>query len=168
MILIGLGGNLDSPRYGPPRATLEAALAVLATAGIRAVARSAWYRSAPQPVSDQPWFVNLVVRVETSLAPRDLLDRLQAIERDFGRRRGARNAARIIDLDLLDYDGRISDDPALTLPHPRLHERAFVLVPLRDVAPGWRHPRSGQTVDAMLAALPPGQAIERDGPAPTK
>jgi 2-amino-4-hydroxy-6-hydroxymethyldihydropteridine diphosphokinase len=106
-----------------------------------------------------------VVRVETTLAPDALLDRMQRIERDFGRERGARNAARVLDLDIIDHDGRIVDAPGLTLPHPRLAARAFVLVPLRDVAPGWRHPVSGLSVDALIGRLPPGQAIEAD-PAP--
>jgi 2-amino-4-hydroxy-6-hydroxymethyldihydropteridine diphosphokinase len=160
MILVALGGNLDSPVYGPPRATLTAALDALAAHEVRVVVQSRWYRTAPVPVSDQPWFVNLVVQVETALTPQALLAALKALEAAFGRESGERNAARILDLDIIDYDGRILSTPALTLPHPRLDQRAFVLMPLRDVAPGWQHPLSGQTVDALIAALPSGQAIE--------
>lgn len=165
MILIGLGGNLDSPRYGTPRATLEAALVALEARGIRICARSRWYRTAPVPVSEQPWFVNLVVRVETDLDPFDLLARLHEIEQEFGRQRDVRNAPRILDLDLIDYDGKCMDEPDLTLPHPRLQDRAFVLFPLRDVAPGWCHPHSGRSLDALIESLPGDQRIEADGPA---
>jgi 2-amino-4-hydroxy-6-hydroxymethyldihydropteridine diphosphokinase len=163
MILIALGGNLDSPRFGPPRTTLVAALDALAARGIRIVARSRWYRTAPVPAADQPWFVNAVVRVDTALEPSALLAVLHDVERAFGRERGVRNAARILDLDLIDHDGRIVDTPALTLPHPRLADRAFVLLPLRDVAPHWCDPRDGRSIDALIAALPPDQAVEVDG-----
>jgi 2-amino-4-hydroxy-6-hydroxymethyldihydropteridine diphosphokinase len=163
MILIALGGNLDSPRFGPPRTTLVAALDALAARGIRIVARSRWYRTAPVPAADQPWFVNAVVRVDTALEPSALLAVLHDVERAFGRERGMRNAARILDLDLIDHDGRIVDTPALTLPHPRLADRAFVLLPLRDVAPHWCDPRDGRSIDALIAALPPDQAVEVEG-----
>jgi 2-amino-4-hydroxy-6-hydroxymethyldihydropteridine diphosphokinase len=168
MILIALGGNLDSPVHGAPRATLTAALRALTARGVRIVACSRWYRSAPVPAADQPWYVNMVARVETDLSAEALLALLQVVERDFGRVRGARNAARILDIDLIDHDGRIVGTPTLALPHPRLAERAFVLLPLRDVAPDWRHPQSGRSVAALIEALPPGQAIEIDhGRAPS-
>jgi 2-amino-4-hydroxy-6-hydroxymethyldihydropteridine diphosphokinase len=156
MILLGLGANLPSS-VGPPLATLEAALAALQAAGVMPVARSRWYRTAPVPASDQPWFVNAVAQVETSLDAPDLLALLQKIELGFGRRREIPNEARTLDLDILDYDGRVEERAGLILPHPRLHERAFVLLPLQDVAPNWRHPKLGRTVSALLAALPPGQ-----------
>lgn len=159
MILIGLGANLDSPRHGPPVATLETALAALAAEGATVAARSGWWRSAPVPVSGQPWFVNGVARLETALGPVDLLALLHRIEAEFGRVRSVPNAPRVLDLDLLDYDGRVRDE-APVLPHPRMHERAFVLLPLQDVAPGWRHPVSGLGLEALIAALPAGQRIE--------
>ena len=162
MILLGLGANLPSPA-GPPVATLEATLAALAAAGVTIVARSRWYRTAPVPVSDQPWFINGVARVETGLEPLALLRLLQQIELQFGRRRGVRNEARPLDLDILDYDGRIEDGSGLILPHPRMHERAFVLLPLAEVAPGWRHPTLGETVSALIAALPASQKAEPMG-----
>lgn len=166
MILIGLGGNLDSPEFGPPRETLSAALAALEDRGVGISRRSRWYRSAPLPVADQPWFVNLVVRADTTLPADRLLVQLQAVERDFGRRRSTRNAARILDIDLIDHDGQCLDTPTLTLPHPRMTMRAFVLLPLRDVAPDWRHPLTGLTVDALIAQLPADQQIEADGALP--
>ena len=106
MILIALGANLPS-RAGSPRETCEAALAALEAAGVRIEARSRWYASPPDPPSDQPWYVNGVVKVATDLEPGPLLDRLHRIERDFGRGSRAetvRNAARPLDLDLIDYD----------------------------------------------------------------
>jgi 2-amino-4-hydroxy-6-hydroxymethyldihydropteridine diphosphokinase len=157
MILIGLGGNLPS-RHGSAAETLAAALAALEGEGIRVAARSRWYETAPIPPSDQPWFVNGVAAVATALPPGELLDRLHAVEAAFGRERSVPNAARTIDLDLLDYDGRIVGGWPV-LPHPRLHERAFVLRPLVDVAPGWRHPRSGRTAEELLAAIGTAQFI---------
>ena len=156
MILLGLGANLPSSA-GPPVATLEAALAELEASGARVVARSRWFRTAPVPPSDQAWFVNAVARLETTLEPMELLTLLQRVERAFGRRRAVRNEARPLDLDLLDYDGRILDIPGLVLPHPRLHLRAFVLLPLQDVAPGWRHPVLSETVSELIAKLPADQ-----------
>ena len=156
MILIGLGANLPSA-VGGPQQTLEAALERLEAAGVHIVAQSRWYRTAPVPVSDQPWFVNGIARVETLLAPRALLEVLRQIEREFGRQRTVPNAARTLDLDIIDYDGRIEDTPELTLPHPRLQDRAFVLLPLAEVAPEWRHPVLGQTVKTLISALPADQ-----------
>ena len=155
MILIGIGANLPSAAHGPPRATCEAALASLGDEGIRLVQCSRWYESPPAPVSDQPWFVNGVARVETALDPAALMAALHRLEAAFGRQRAERNAARVLDLDLLTYRGRVrSGGDGPTLPHPRMQDRAFVLVPLAELAPGWRHPVSGLTVEALIAGLP--------------
>ena len=163
MILIGIGSNLAGRNYDSPRETTTAALHLLPTIGVRLIARSAWYLSQPMPPSDQPWFINAVAVVATRLAPPALLDRLLALEARFGRVRGVRNAARTLDLDLLAYHGRICRTVSLELPHPRLHERRFVLAPLCEIAPLWRHPRLGLTATALLARLPTGQAIRRIG-----
>ena len=161
MILIGLGANLDSPVYGPPERTLPAALDRLAASGIRILRRSRLYRTAPVPVSDQPWYVNAVAAVATGLAPEPLLGALLALEQDFGRVRTVPNAPRVLDLDLLAYDEvRTPPGSAPELPHPRLHERAFVLLPLAEVAPEWRHPATGRPVSALIAALPPDQRAQ--------
>jgi 2-amino-4-hydroxy-6-hydroxymethyldihydropteridine diphosphokinase len=161
MILIGLGANLPSAEFGAPPQSLEAALELLRQAGVRVVARSRWYRSAPVPPSDQPWFVNGVAAVETTLDPAALLQVLHGVEARFGRVRRERNAARVLDLDLLAYDDRVSvDGDSLAVPHPRLHQRAFVLMPLAELAPNWRHPRLGQSAQSLLAALPPESTAE--------
>ena len=163
MILVAIGSNLAAAGFASPQDTAEAALADLPRIGIAVVARSPWYLSEPVPASDQPWFVNGVAAVATELPPEALLGRLLALETRFGRERGAPNAARSLDLDLLDYDGRQCATATLVLPHPRLHERRFVLVPLSDVAPDWRHPTLGMTASELVARLPPGQPIRRLG-----
>jgi 2-amino-4-hydroxy-6-hydroxymethyldihydropteridine diphosphokinase len=159
--LIGLGGNLASRRYGPPRATLEAALRVLEAEGIIVGARSAWYRSEPMPRSDQPWFVNAVAALRTERDLSDLLATLQDVEARLGRIRGERNAARNLDLDILDHRGQLIETETLILPHPRLHLRRFVLVPLAELAPHWRHPRFGSSASELLARLPASDAVYR-------
>jgi len=161
-ILIGIGGNLPGP-HGPPRATLGAALQALEARGTRVIGRSPWYESAPVPASDQPWYVNGVVRLQTALEPPVLLAAMLAAERDLGRLRGAANAARTVDLDLLDYAGRVSasGDPDPLLPHPRLAERAFVVLPLLDLVPDWRHPVTHAGIADLAAALPADQQIRK-------
>ena len=161
MILLGLGANLPSSTHGQPEATLAAALAALASEGVTVERLSPWYRSAPVPAGDQPWYINGVAAVTTALAPAALLALLHRVEQRFGRVRRHRNEPRVVDLDLLDYDGLVEQSGAVVLPHPRMHERAFVLLPLRDVAPQWRHPTLGRTADELTAMLPPGQQVER-------
>jgi len=159
-ILIGVGANLHSEIYGPPRATCEAAVRELARREVRIDRRSAWYESAPVPASDQPWYVNGVLVIQTEQPPEALLALLHDIERSFGRTRREPNAARTLDLDLLAYRALVRAQPPI-LPHPRLHERAFVLLPLCDIAPDWRHPGDGRTITDLIRALPPGQRIRR-------
>ena len=161
MILIGLGGNLDSPRWGSPRQTLEAALRALVREDLHVAACSSYYASEPVPSSDQPWFVNAVAALASPLGPAELLARLQRVEAEFGRVRGARNAPRTLDLDLLDHDGRLIETADLVLPHPRLHLRRFVLMPLAEIARDWRHPRVGLTAAELLARLDTGERVCR-------
>lgn len=124
---------------------------------MRACRASPFYRSAPVQASG-PDFINAVAELDTTLAPLELLDALQALELRHGRERPYKNAPRTLDLDLLLYDGQRMDTPRLTLPHPRLHERAFVLYPLRDLAPGLQLPQ-GSYADLLRAAG--DQAIEQ-------
>ena len=153
MILIALGANLPSTA-GTPKDTLRAALASLGARGITVERRSGFYLSDAWPDPTDPPFVNAVIGVRTSLSPGELLRVLHEVEAEFGRKRAARNAPRTLDLDIVDYDGRIGrGDPEL--PHPRIATRGFVLVPLREIAPNWRHPVSGRTVDELIADLGP-------------
>ena len=166
MIVIALGANLATERYGPAQFGLEEALRRLDEFGVAVMQRSNWYRSAPYPPSDQPMYVNGVAQVESGLSPAALMAVLLSIEIEFGRHRSKPNAARVMDLDLIDFDGRILDraadenGPALRLPHPRLSHRAFVLLPLLEIAPGWRHPEDGRHIDDLITALPEGQKID--------
>lgn len=159
MIVIGVGSNLAAPGFASPQETAAAAIAELPSIGVRVVRRSRWYLTQPVPPSGQPWYVNAVAIVDAGVKPAALLARLLRLEARFGRTRGIRNAARTLDLDLLDYHGRRSRSAHLTLPHPRLHRRRFVLAPLAEVAPRWRHPRSGLTAAALRRRLPRGQPL---------
>jgi len=164
-VFMGLGANLPHPLYSTPMQTLEAALTALGPLGVKVLRVSPWYRTAPVPASDQPLYVNAVAELVTDLPADRLLGAFHAVEEAFGRVRSVPNAPRWIDLDLLDFRGEIAagGPGRATLPHPRLAERAFVLRPLADLAPDWRHPVSGASMAALLAALPPGQATERLG-----
>ena len=161
-IFVGAGANLPHPSYASPRETLQAALLELDRRRVRVLRYSRWYRTAPVPVSDQPWYVNVVAEVATSLSADDLLVTLHEIEELFGRVRSVPNAPRLIDLDLLDYRGEIAAPGGgrAILPHPRMAGRAFVLRPLADLAPAWRHPVSGASIQDLLQALPADQAAE--------
>jgi len=155
MILIALGANLPSDGLEPVQ-TQQRALARLDALGVEVLAVSSFYETPAWPNVTDPPFVNAVAVVRTRLQPVELLALLHGVETEFGRLRSAPNAPRTLDLDLLDHDGANTTD-GLTLPHPRIATRAFVLVPLAEVAPGWRHPVSGQGVEELLSALPAGE-----------
>jgi 2-amino-4-hydroxy-6-hydroxymethyldihydropteridine diphosphokinase len=162
-IYIGIGANLTHPTYGAPVETLTAALADLGIRGVMLRRLSPWYRSAPVPASDQPWYVNAVAEIGSELPADALLAVLHQVEEAFGRVRSTPNAARRIDLDLLDFYGETArgGPGKATLPHPRMGGRAFVVRPLADLAPSWRHPVTGASIAALVAALPADQVIER-------
>jgi 2-amino-4-hydroxy-6-hydroxymethyldihydropteridine diphosphokinase len=159
---IALGANLPSLAGGPAE-TLVAATGRLGLLG-KVVAHSSYYRTAPVGYLDQPEFVNAAVLLETSLAPMALLDALLGVERSFGRERGRAPAKgpRTLDLDLLLYDDVVLQGPALTLPHPAMHQRRFVLAPLAEIAPEWPHPVLSRTMQELLDDLPKdeGEVLE--------
>jgi 2-amino-4-hydroxy-6-hydroxymethyldihydropteridine diphosphokinase len=159
-VFIALGANLPS-EIGSPQQTLEVTLQRLQERRVTVVARSPWYASEPVPPSDQPWFINGVAEVATDMKPSELLALLHEIEASLGRVRVKRWEARVVDLDLLDYRGRIDAGPSPILPHPSMTVRAFVLLPLRDIAPHWRDPVGGRDVQSLIEALPPGGAIKK-------
>jgi 2-amino-4-hydroxy-6-hydroxymethyldihydropteridine diphosphokinase len=158
-ILIGFGANLPS-RFGTPVQTLQAAQERLQSLGVRIVRRSRFWRSAPVPVSDQPWYVNAVASVETDLGAEELLALLHRVEDEFGRVRTIVNAPRLLDLDLLAYGRQVKAEGPLILPHPRLGQRAFVLLPLSEIAPMWLHPINQLDVTRMKTQLSPDQIAE--------
>lgn len=152
---VGIGSNL-----GEPRRQIESALEELGRIpGTRLARCSSLFRSAPAGLANQPDFLNAVARLETTIAAEPLLDELQAIEQRHGRERSFANAPRTLDLDLLLYDGRVLDSPRLTLPHPRMHERAFVLAPLAEIEPDAGVPGHGQVRDLLARCA--GQRIEQ-------
>ncbi len=147
-VYIGIGANL-----GCPREIIEAAIAVLEQMDDTwEHRRSSLYRTAPVGPPGQPDYVNAAVSFVTDLSPADLLSRLHAIEADFGRERTIRWGPRTLDLDLLIHGDRIIDGPTLTVPHPRIQERGFVLAPLAELAPTLRHPILHETADALYTA----------------
>ena len=162
-VYIGLGANLPS-EIGSPRQTLEEIVRRLVRPGIEVVRVSPWYESEPVPPSDQPWFVNGAAELRTGLRPTALLAVLHGLEQGLGRTRRSRWEARTLDLDLLDYCGLVVRSGPPVLPHPRVEERSFVLLPLRDIAPGWRHPETGKAIDVLIAALPTGGGVVRRMP----
>ncbi len=164
---LGIGSNLGDR----VSACAAAAVDLGALPGTRLLRQSSLYLTEPVGIAPCEWFVNAVAEIETDLAPEALLESLLAIEDRFGRRRDREPAPRPLDLDILDAGGEQRADPRLTLPHPRMHLRRFQLLPLAEIAPGWRHPRLGRTASELLGALADGARLVRIArlePAPGK
>ncbi len=155
MILVAIGANLPGPDGATPLEICRRAAAALdGVAGLRLAALSRWYETAPMPPSGQPPYINGVAHLEGHADPEILLAALQRIEHAFGRVRGVVNAARTLDLDIIAVGALVRTTPDPELPHPRMHLRAFVLTPLLDVAPAWRHPALGLSARTLLDGLP--------------
>ncbi len=159
-VLIGFGSNLgDSVQV-----CLAAIDRLCNHPQIRVLKSSSFYRTQPLMLAEQPWFINGVVLCETDLSPEDLLGVIHQIEKDFGRDRQIRWGPRTLDLDLLSFGDREISLPSLTIPHPRLHERRFVLEPLLEIAPEWVHPTlsiSARELLSRIADAGGGQEVER-------
>jgi 2-amino-4-hydroxy-6-hydroxymethyldihydropteridine diphosphokinase len=149
---VALGSNLGDPR----QQVLDAVAALAGLPETRLLRRSALYRTPPWGVLQQPSFINAAVEIDTGLSPPALLQALLAIEQRAGRVRAERNGPRILDLDVLHVDGVRLDSPELTLPHPRMADRAFVLLPLNDVAPGLTLPGLGTVAELLVRIDPAG------------
>ncbi len=166
MIIIGIGANLSHPEYGVPRRTCGAALSRLTERGLDIVGRSFWYESAPvlaanDTQGDQPWYVNAAIAVNTERDAHALLQLLLSVEEEFGRVRSIVNAPRTLDLDIVAFHDQVIQDDVLDIPHPRLDQRAFVLLPIKDIAPKWQHPVSKMPITTLVNNLPEGQDIRR-------
>lgn len=157
--LIALGSNLPGLNGRTPAENIHESVRALKKKDFLILRLSPFYQTAPVPPSSQPNFINAVAVALTGLSPFKTMDTLHDIERSMGRTRSIKNEARILDLDLLDFNGLIVESQAgeetggLVLPHPRLHERAFVLQPLCDVAPDWCHPTLGKSASVLLSEL---------------
>jgi 2-amino-4-hydroxy-6-hydroxymethyldihydropteridine diphosphokinase len=157
MILVALGSNQSGP-WGNPEQTVKRALAELNNGPIKVKRASTLIQTVPFGVLNQPNFVNAVALIETALSPHTLLRRLHMIERQAGRKRGRRWGPRTLDLDLLDYHGlqmkqKSEVQKALVLPHPGIAERVFVLEPIAELAPRWKHPVNHKTAASMIRKL---------------
>jgi len=158
-VVVALGGNLAGD-FVSSEALLEAALARFPQAGLPVLVRSRWWRSAAWPDPSGNEYRNGIAIVEANGPPKAVLEALFAVERSFGRTRGRPNAARTLDLDLIACGRAVVDEAGLTLPHPRAAERLFVMGPLAEIAPAWRHPVSGRTAAELAAAATVGRDAE--------
>ena len=156
LIYLSLGSNL-----GDRAANLARAVELLARGGVKALRQSSLYATEPVGFTAQPWFLNFVVEARTELMPRQLLRVVQQVERALGRRRAVEGGPRTIDVDILLYGSSVICAADIEVPHPRMIERRFVLVPLRELAPGLRHPQLGLTISELLASTQDTSQVRR-------
>jgi 2-amino-4-hydroxy-6-hydroxymethyldihydropteridine diphosphokinase len=162
-VIIAMGGNLAFEGRDV-QAVLDAAFDRLGTEGLEPYARSRWWRSAAWPDPSAPPYLNGVALVRTGLDPRGVMAALHRIEAGFGRRRGEPNAARTLDLDLIAYGRQVIDQSDLVIPHPRAADRLFVMGPLAEIAPDWRHPELGETAKELASRATVGMDAEPQPP----
>ena len=164
MIFVALSANLPS-RYGEPSETFRQVIRDFESNGVDVIAASSLWLTAPVPYTDdQPWYHNGVLQVETDLSASDLLVFLKLMEKDYGREITVRNAARPLDLDILIYNDELIDIDNLQVPHPRMHDRAFVIYPLAELTFDWVHPVLNKNIAELKATIPEDQGIKIVGP----
>jgi len=161
LIYIGIGSNLNGKNNETPLQNCKKALVELKKE-VNICKISSWYKSEPIPVSNQPWFINGVVEISTNKSSLDLLEFILSIEKVFGRVREKKNEARILDLDIIDYKKKILYiKNKLIIPHPRMHERSFVLQPLSELNPKWMHPIKKKGIKELIRNLNDKQKISK-------
>jgi 2-amino-4-hydroxy-6-hydroxymethyldihydropteridine diphosphokinase len=160
LVYLSLGSNV-----GDREAQLQDALAKLAAVG-SVVATSSFYETEPVEFTRQPWFLNCAIALETNKTPEQLMAAILRIEEEMGRRRVQKKGPRSIDIDILLFGDTIINYPELTIPHPAMHQRRFVLEPLAEIAPELLHPVLKKTIGELLDSLPPGQVVKRLKPKP--
>tara|TARA_Y100000758_G_scaffold293350_1_gene249394 strand:- start:333 stop:869 length:537 start_codon:yes stop_codon:yes gene_type:complete len=163
-ILVSIGANQFLNTDQAPLSTCQVALEKMREAGIRVLRTSSWYLSSPVPTDCQPWYINAVLSIDSDLQPNDLLRKLLAIESQLGRSPFCRSGPRTLDLDLLAYGNKVCRDqgqPMLTLPHPRMDERNFVMHPLSEILPEWLHPVLGGRARDLASFTRQGQNLVR-------
>ena len=161
MIYIGIGSNLNGKNNETPLQNCKKALVELKKE-VNICKISSWYKSEPIPVSNQPWFINGIIEISTNKSSLDLLEFILSIEEVFGRVRKKKNEARILDLDIIDYKKKILYiKNKLIIPHPRMHERSFVLQPLSELNPKWMHPIKKKGIKELIRNLNDKQKISK-------
>ena len=153
---LGFGSNV-----GDRRANIEEAAEKIRKLGLKIIRKSSFYRTEPVGFAPQPWFINQVMEVDADLSPGELLHAVKAIETGMGRRPGRRNGPRSIDIDILLAGDTVLQSPELVIPHPRLAERRFVLIPLEEIAPDLVHPESKESIRTVLRGCPDRSVVER-------
>ena len=155
---IAMGANLKSDLNLTLKENLEIALNMFQGYDLNILKVSNWYKTQPIPISNQPWFINAVIKISTKKSPKELLETLQTIEKLFGRKRNILNGPRTLDLDIIDYNGLIENNDPI-LPHPRMHIRKFVLIPLQDIEPNWVHPITQKNIKFLIKKQKDDQKI---------